>query len=239
MPEAKCEGYFLFIMSENAGQKVKILNTQWVTHNVRRFQLEKPAAFRYIPGQATDVSISREGWEDKLRPFTFTSLNDWDFLEFTIKIYTDHNGVTNELGKLQAGDSLIIHDVWGTIHYEKPGVFIAGGAGITPFIAILRQLHKDNKMEGNKLIFSNRTEKDIILREEFENMLGDNFINLITGEPASVWYHKRIDSDYLKKLKDEGAGYFYICGPDPMVDGITQDLKALGVAHNRIIREEF
>jgi predicted ferric reductase len=84
------------------------------------------------------------------RPFTFTSLNDNDYLEFIIKIYDSNDGVT-ELGKLKQGDELLIHDVWGAIEYKGEGVFIAGGAGVTPFIAILRQLQAENKIANNKL----------------------------------------------------------------------------------------
>jgi ferredoxin-NADP reductase len=86
-------------------------------------------------------------------------LNEWDHLEFTIKIYSDHDGVTNQLGQLKVGDELLLHDVWGAIQYKGEGTFIAGGAGVTPFIAIFRQLQKDKKLGNNKLIFSNRTHR--------------------------------------------------------------------------------
>ncbi|MEJ0029145.1 MAG: FAD-binding oxidoreductase [Bacteroidota bacterium] len=113
-------------------QFVKILEAEFVTHNVRRFKLQKPAAVKFIPGQAADISINKEKWADEKRPFTFTGLTHWDHLEFTIKIYPDHHGVTEQLGLLKPGDEFIIHDVFGTINYKGDGVFIAGGAGITP-----------------------------------------------------------------------------------------------------------
>src|SRR5699024_4924707 len=116
-------------------------------------------------------------WRDKRRAFTFTGLNEWPFLEFTIKIYKDHNGVTAKLDQLKKGASLIIHDSFGDITYKGSGIFIAGGAGVTPFIANLRQLKKDSKIDGNKLIFSNQSADDIILKEEFESILGKDFIN--------------------------------------------------------------
>jgi ferredoxin-NADP reductase len=117
---------------------VKILKTEYVTHNVKRFTLSKPDSYKFKPGQATDIVINLPEWKEERRPFTFTSLNEWDHLEFTIKIYSDHNGVTNKLGTLLAGDELILHDIWGAIHYKGEGIFIAGGAGVTPFIAIFR-----------------------------------------------------------------------------------------------------
>src|SRR5687767_12650599 len=122
-----------------------------VTHDVKRFQCGKPADYDFLPGQATEVSINQEEWLHEKRPFTFTSLNESPDLGFVIKIYKDHPGVTNALDTLKPGDELIVRDVWGAIAYKGPGYFIAGGAGITPFIAILRQLKKDNKLDGNRL----------------------------------------------------------------------------------------
>jgi ferredoxin-NADP reductase len=218
---------------------VKILAIEEVTHNVRRFKLSKPASYTFTPGQATEISINRPEWKDERRPFTFTSLNEWDNLEFTIKIYSDHDGVTNQLGKLQAGDELILHDIFGAIHYKGQGIFIAGGAGVTPFIAIFRQLHKEGSLADNKLIFSNKTVKDIILKEEFEAMLGQNFINTLTEDTSGNYDHRRIDEAYLREKITDLSRYFYICGPDPMVLGLAETLQKIGVKGNKIVIEEF
>jgi ferredoxin-NADP reductase len=219
--------------------EVTILKIENVTHNVKRFTLSKPGSYKFTPGQATDVVIDQPGWKTERRPFTFTSLNGWDTLEFTIKIYDDHNGVTNELGKLKPGDQLIIHDVWGAIHYKGEGVFIAGGAGVTPFIAILRNLHHGNKIGNNKLIFSNKTVEDIILKDEFEHMLGDNFINTLTNEKTAEYDNEKIDKSYLKRKVSDFNQYFYICGPDAMIEDIQKSLLDLGVKEDKIIIEEF
>src|SRR6187401_571244 len=96
---------------------VNILDTQNVTHNVKRFTLEKPGGYTFTPGQATEISINKPEWKNERRPFTFTCLNDWEHLEFTIKIYDDHDGVTNQLGKLPVGGELLLHEVFGTIQY--------------------------------------------------------------------------------------------------------------------------
>ncbi|MET3876541.1 flavodoxin reductase [Chitinophaga sp. OAE865] len=202
---------------------VKILAVAPVTHNVRQFTVEKPAGYTFVPGQATEVSINKPGWEEERRPFTFTSLTSWDQLEFTIKIYDDHNSVTHELGLLKAGDELILHDVWGTIHYNGEGVFIAGGAGVTPFIAILRDLQQKGQLGNNQLICSNKTLADIILKDEFEAMLGHRFINTLTEQEVPGYDHHTIDESYLKEKIRNFNQHFYICGPDPMV----QQLKAI------------
>jgi ferredoxin-NADP reductase len=113
--------------------KVRILSIKEVTHDVKSFTIERPANYSFVPGQATEVSINKPDWKNEKRPFTFTSLKDAPHLEFVIKGYPDHKGVTAELHKLTVGDELLIHDVWGAISYKGKGVFIAAGAGVTPY----------------------------------------------------------------------------------------------------------
>jgi len=216
---------------------VRILSAEPVTHDVKRFRVEKPQDYHFIPGQATELAINQEQWRNERRPFTFTCLNDEDYLEFTIKIYNDHNGVTHQLGQLTAGDELVIHDVWGAIQYKGEGVFIAGGAGITPFIAIFRELERTGKTGNNKLIFSNKTEKDIILKSEFEHMLGNNFINTLTQEKTGKYDHRKIDKSYLREKITDFNQHFYICGPDPMVQDIQKTLKELGASDDVVTVE--
>ena len=218
---------------------VKVLKVENVTHDVKRFTLSKPDNYQFEAGQATDIVINHPDWKEERRPFTFTGLNDWDSLEFTIKIYDGHKGVTSQLGKLQPGDELILHDVWGAITYQGEGTFIAGGAGVTPFIAIFRQLEKEGKLANNQLFFSNKTTGDIILKEEFQEMLGSSFINTLSEETDSHYQHGIIDADFLKRnIKDKNQ-YFYVCGPDAMIDSIAGHLEEMGVDKKKIIREEF
>src|SRR3569623_3066885 len=190
------------LLEARMDHSVKILDIEYVTHNVRRYRFEKPEGYGFKPGQATEVSLDEDGWRDKKHPFTFTALADDPELEFTIKSYfnTGGDGVTDRLYGYTPGRSLILRDVWGTITYKGPGVFLAGGAGITPFIAIHRDLQHRRKKEGHTLIVSNRTEADIILREEFEAMRGLTVLWTVTAAPGSRLLHARIDAKFLAAL---------------------------------------
>jgi ferredoxin-NADP reductase len=208
------------------------------THNVNSYRVDKPRGFEFEPGQATDLSLRIPGWEAEKRPFTFTSLPQESYLEFTIKSYDDHDGVTHHLHSLKPGDQFEISDAWGAIHYDGEGVFIAGGAGVTPFIAILRNLFHKGKIGNNRLFFSNRTESDIILRSEFEQMLGRNFINVITEDRKSQLYKGRIDKSFLQKNAGPFSQHFYVCGPDPFNEAILQSLKELGANAESLVFEK-
>jgi ferredoxin-NADP reductase len=219
---------------------VTIQNIESVTHDVKQIRFEKPKDYSFTPGQATEVSIDKDGWRDKKRPFTFTSLNSDDYLEFVIKIYPEHDGVTEQIGKLKAGDQLIVDEPWGTIEYKEPGVFLAGGAGVTPYIAIFRDLKKKGEVNGNTLIFSNKSEKDIILKDEFEEILGDQFINVITDEPTDehIFLDGHIDKEFLESKIDDVEQAFYVCGPQPFNEAMMKNLKELGANPDALVFEE-
>lgn len=217
---------------------IEVLDVAPVTHDVVRIVAEKPAGYRYEPGQATDVAVDRKGWRQETRPFTFTSLNAADHLEFVIKVYADHDGVTRQVGSLKAGDRLLIGDPWGAIRYKGRGVFVAGGAGITPFIAILRQLRADGALAGNRLIFSNKTERDIILRDELEAAEGLDCLFTVTDQPGSALARGLVDREFLKRHVQDFGQAFYVCGPPPMVDSVTADLKSLGADPDTVVIED-
>lgn len=140
--------------------KIKIQEIGFITHNVLQIKTDRPSGYNFNPGQACEMSIDQPKWKEKKRPFTFTSLPDDGYLQFTIKVYPDHDGVTGQLQTLEQGDSLLISNSWGAISYEGPGV--------TPFIAIIKNLAKKGELEGSKLIFGNQRERDIILQSDFE-----------------------------------------------------------------------
>ncbi len=218
---------------------VRILNVDKVTHDVKRFVVEKPEGYIFKPGQATEVSINTPELRDEKRPFTFTSLNSAPYLEFTIKIYPQHNGVTNELGKLKPGSELIIRDVWGEISYKGEGIFIAGGAGITPFISILRDLKLKKEISGNILLFANKTKADIIYECELKGLLGKGLVNILSEEKAEGYYYGLISESFLKENLPVYYKKFYLCGPPPMLDSLLNQLKDLGVPEDSIIMEKL
>jgi glycine betaine catabolism B len=217
---------------------VKILEIKEAANQVKSFRIEKPEGYTFNPGQATDVSVNSVALKNELRPFTFTSLTSDPFLEFTIKRYPDHHGVTDAIHQLKTGDELIIRDVWGAIEYKDPGYFIAGGAGITPFLAILRWLHKENKLAGNTLFFSNKTIPDIIYEKELQTILGKQALFILTQQEKAGYSKGPINKTFLRQHVKDFDQHFYICGPDAMVKAISGTLSELGAAAEAVVFEK-
>ncbi len=217
----------------------KIKSIEHITHDVLKIVTERPQQYVFTPGQATEISINKPDWQNEKRPFTFTCLPDNDYLEFAIKTYPEHKGVTNELLQLNKDDELILHDVFGAIAYKGEGVFIAGGAGVTPFISIFRFLHSKNEVGNNKLIFANKAKGDIILEQEFKNLLGENLINILSDEKVNGYADGYITENFLKANITDLKKKFYLCGPEPMMEAVEKQLSNLGVEAKSIIKEEF
>jgi ferredoxin-NADP reductase len=220
-------------------KKVKITSIKYLNHDVLEINTDKPEDYSFTPGQATDVAIEKEGWKEEKRPFTFTSLPSDNQLQFVIKTYPSHDGVTEQLAKLEKGDELTVGEVYGAIEYKGNGTFLAGGAGITPFIAIMKSLDKNNELRNNSLVFGNKTKKDIFLKDTFESFLGRKFVNILSEEKTKEYPHGHIDKDFLQNLVTDVSQYYYVCGPPKMAEAVIQDLRDLGVSKEFIVAENF
>jgi ferredoxin-NADP reductase len=218
--------------------KVTLLMSGFVTHDVRRFVVTRPEGFEFEPGQGVELAIDDPDWREEARPFTPTSLRDDRVLEFTIKGYPAHEGVTQALHALKPGGQLLMSDPFGTIRYKGPGVFIAGGAGVTPFMAILRQLSREDRLDDHHLLFSNKTPADVIVEKELRYMLKERCVLTCTDEEAPGYDNRLIDRDFLSEQVSDFDQHFYVCGPPEFNKAVNKALKDLGAEADLLVFEE-
>jgi ferredoxin-NADP reductase len=216
-----------------------ILMTEFVTHDVKRFILAKPRDFDFEPGQGVEIMIDEPKWrKDQDHPFTPTSRRDDNVLEFIIKKYPAREGFTNKLHSLDVGAKLLLSNPFGTIVYKGSGVFLAAGAGVTPFIAITRQLAHEGKIGSNSLIFSNKTPADVICEKELRHYFKSRCILTCTRESASGYENRRITAEFLKEKISDFNQHFYVCGPDSFVKQIKSILTELGARSDAVVFEK-
>jgi len=216
---------------------VTLLRSQFVTHDVKHFIVSKPEGFSIVPGQGVELAVNRPELREQGRPFTPTGLAGDRVLEFTIKAYPDHAGVTQALHQLEPGAELLMSEPFGTIRYEGPGVFIAGGAGITPFLAILRDLADKGALDRQTLIFSNKAPRDVICERELRHVLGERCILTCTGATAPGYENRRVDRAFLEEMVSDFTQRFYVCGPPPFMDAINAALTDLGARSESLVFE--
>lgn len=216
---------------------VTLLMSQFVTHDVKRFIVSKPQGVSITPGQGVELAINQPGLSEQGRPFTPTGLAADRVLEFTIKGYADHAGVTQALHQLEPGAELLMSEPFGTISYQGPGVFIAGGAGITPFLAILRDLARRGELDKQTLIFSNKTPRDVICEKELRHLLGERYLLLSTGADAPGYVHRRVDRAFLEEKIRDFDQRFYVCGPPPFMEAVNAALTDMGARAESLVFE--
>lgn len=222
---------------------VKILEIEFLNHNVKRFRVEKPSKYSFSNGQATEVAVNSQGYSDKFRPFTFTSLDTDSFLEFIIKMYPvednpKHTGVTEKIGELKVGNEFLIKRPFGDITYKGSGLFLAGGTGITPFYSIFKDLNKRNLSKGNRLVFSNSFEKDIFLEDELKKLLeNENICFTLTQDKKKDYEYGRIDEEMIRDFNMSSDSYYYVCGPTQFQQSMISILEKLNVSKENIVAE--
>ena len=86
---------------------VKVIKEVDIIFDMKCLWVKKPSGYDFVPSQATEVSVNLPLWKNQSYPFTFTCVRERDYLEFMIKIYREHYGLTNMLGWTNAVVELI------------------------------------------------------------------------------------------------------------------------------------
>ncbi|SEP57410.1 hypothetical protein SAMN05428995_101133 [Loktanella sp. DSM 29012] len=207
-----------------------------VTHDTYRLICSKPDSFRFEAGQATHMALDKDGWRDEDRAFTMVSDPDAEHVEFVIKSYPSHDGVTELVPDIQPGDRWLAEDPAGAITDHGCGTFLAAGAGITPFIAILNK-HAREGVGGDHLIFANTHDRDIIMKDTWDQMAGVTPTYVISDQDDTAHRKGQLDRAMLSDIGIATDKPCYVCGPGEFVDDIRDALKEMGVPEDKIITE--
>ena len=220
----------------------EILEIKDETSDVKTFRLDGKVDF--ISGQYCLVSFV-DG--DDKRPFTFSSSPTKDYVEFTIKKMGEF---TTKMYSLKLGDKLKIKGPKGdSLNFDESvkedAVFIAGGSGITPFMSALRYAAAKNLSNKLVLLYSNRTEEDIIYKKELD-LLDNNgnikIVHSLTKDVSAEWdgekgrISKEIIEKHVESISDK---VWYICAPPPMVVAMKELLISMGVDKSNLRIEDW
>ncbi|MFB6215452.1 MAG: ferredoxin--NADP reductase [Candidatus Aenigmatarchaeota archaeon] len=227
----------------------EILNVITQTHDVKTFTLDPERDVDFVPGQFSVFSIpDDEEHEDAEKPFTFANSPVSGRLEITVKEVGDF---TTALHSLESGDRLEMSEPFGSPlefneDVEEDVVFLAGGSGITPFMSALRYSMDKNLGNDITVIYSNKTQKDIIYREDLERLAqtSENIdvFHTLTREEPDGWDGEtgRIDEDMVEKYVDNIQDkLWYVCGPMDMAKAMEDMLSDMGVPGEKIKTEEW
>jgi predicted ferric reductase len=178
--------------------------------------LNKP--LRYQPGQFVFLKIFQRGLEDAPHPFSVSGSNDRK-VYFTIKKLGDFTKQLHQ--KLHLATSVSLTRAFGTMTLLRQGpkqIWIAGGIGLTPFLAHLRQ--PEPLLQNVTLYYSYRNAEDAIGLDVIQAYANThpNF----TLIPHSTKERGHLSLKHISLDKDAEV---FLCGPRMMVKSLVKQIK--------------
>lgn len=203
-------------------------------------------------GQFMIVRFIQKGFWWQAHPFSLSKYPDGKELRLSIKASGDFSST---VGNIAPGTKVIIEGPYGvfTAQHSKTNkvLLIAGGIGITPYQGMLEDLGRAGK--DIVLIYGNKTEADIALRKELEELSGkynihihhvlsnQDELSLNTSHSALCTFSSGfVTPELIQRLvPDVASREIFLCGPPPMLNVLIKSLPQLGVPKNKIYFEKF
>jgi propane monooxygenase reductase subunit len=227
-------------------QQMRVEKLEALTHDIHRLVLSGDA-LEFKPGQYCDLRIPDS---DEVRSFSMANLPGGE-LEFMIKVYPD--GKFSSLlssGSLQEGHELEVTGPYGVFTLrqksERPLLFIGGGAGMAPILALLRSMADRGINRPAVYYYGARGRKDLFhldelaeLEQRLENF---RFVPALSevGDDEEWDGERGLITEVVARCEDKlGEVDAYLCGPPPMVDAAIGMLEQNGVPENRVFFDKF
>jgi ferredoxin-NADP reductase len=216
--------------------------------------LDVPGWPGHRPGQHVDVRLTAEDGYQAERSYSIASEPRGERVELTVERIDDGEVSPYLVGVLRPGDQLELRGPVGGYFVWEPRVggpllLVAGGSGVVPLRAMLRERAAvdGGAAVPTRLLYSSRTEPDIIYRDELERLAaGDPALQVchtLTRSQPPGWqgWSRRIDAAMLREVGWPPAErpLAYVCGPTSLVEAVATTLVELGHDPARIKTERF
>jgi ferredoxin-NADP reductase len=223
------------------------------TPAVRSLTLELPGWPGHRAGQHVDLRLTAEDGYSVERSYSIASEPERDG-EVDISVERIEDGEVSPFlhDVVVVGDRLEVRGPIGGYFVWEPSLggpllLVAGGSGVVPLMAMVRQRHRAESRVPTRLLFSSRHAEEIIYRDELDDLAaaGDGFevIHTITRSRPTGWtgYDRRIDDRMLAEVIEPLgiAARAYICGPTALVEVAANALVRLGLPADRVRTERF
>lgn len=264
MVSIACSALFFFLYHKIIVPKIlqkhpwKVAKVLQESDSVVTLYLDPPFGkkFKYHAGQFCYFRLLDSSLSAQSHPFTISSGPEDDHVSITVKQVGDF---TSRIKEVTAKDLVSIDGAYGQFSYNKvPSqhslVFIAGGIGITPMLAMLKDLSIKDPNRKVILIWGARRETDLIRLTEIrllsEKMKNFIFEPVLSRSPQWKGYKGHIDKTLLIQINKilrydmdffnrSSSCEFFICGPAPMTSSVLQVLKENKISNYRVHTERF
>jgi ferredoxin-NADP reductase len=222
------------------------------TPRVRSLVLDVPDWPGHRAGQHVDARLTSDDGYQAQRSYSIASAPEDAQLVLTVEMLSDGEVSSYLAGEARVGDQFEMRGpiggyfVW-TAALGGPLFLVAGGSGIVPLMAMLRHRAAAMSNVPATLLYSSRSQPDIIYRAELDELQGQGsrlqVVHTLTRERPAGWngLTRRIDRAMLQAtgFDPEARPRIFVCGPTPLVESATRELRDLGHAPQLIKTERF
>ena len=218
------------------------------TARVRTIVLDVPGWSGHRAGQHLDVRLTAEDGYRAERAYSIASAPG-EPVAITVEWLEDGEVSPYLTQELRTGDQLELRGpiggyfVWGP-EDGGPLFLAAGGSGIVPLRAILRHRRMKDSDVPARVLYSSRSDKDVIYRAELEEHVdGVEVVHTFTREQPPGWrgYNRRVDAELLAEVAWASGErpLAYVCGPTSFVETVARGLVDFGYDPARVKTERF
>ncbi len=232
---------------DQRGVRGRVVNKELVTHDIARLTLRLERALDYRAGQFARLAMGGVSGVSRSYSFGAPPQDDGTIVFYVRKVPGGRLSsviVDEEV----TGREVTVTEPEGEM-WLRPGdaplLLIAGGSGLPPLLAMLKEALAAGVCRPVTLLFGAREERDLYAREEIAEVQRAwrgpfEFIPVLSAvAPASTWSGERgLVTDQLPGRVKEGA-HAYLCGPPAMVDGAIERLVGQGVSRANIRFDRF
>jgi ferredoxin-NADP reductase len=229
-------------------QTVAIGSVSDETPKVRTLRLDAPDWPGNRAGQHVDIRLTSDDGYQAERAYSIASAPG-EPLAITVERLDDGEVSPYLTQDVQPGDQIEVRGPIGGYFVWEPGfggplLLAAGGSGVVPLRAIVRERSRTGSSVPVKLLYSSRSWEDVIYRTELDVPPdGVQVIHTLTRSQPPMWqgYARRVDKQMLTEVAWPVAEMplTYVCGPTNFVESVASNLVALGYPAGRIKTERF
>lgn len=238
-----CKTKILDILGQSSWSYAKIEALQHYNDETCSFKI-KPVYCRFpqfMAGQFISLKLLIDGlWVE--RSYTLVSYTQ-KIDEYEIMIKKHANGTFSSWLFSHVDAPLFVWISQPSGHFllkpsEKPILCFAGGIGITPFIAYIRDIKDKNKPNHLFILYSVKSADLVSIPNDVTDFLKTNSQIKLDIWDTSV--SGRITPAVVQqKLQELSPEYVYLCGSPEFMKGISESLIQLGLNPDHIVTEQF
>jgi ferredoxin-NADP reductase len=225
-------------VTTNTEMRVRVAQITQVADQVKRFRFERVdgEAMPVFSGGAHVVVAMHDGDALRRNPYSLmSSPTDTAAYEISVLRVENSRGGSHHLhDKVKLGDELTLSqpiNLFSLDQRARKHIFMAGGIGITPFIAMMDQLHFQG---GNfELHYAVRTRGHGAYWRELQERYGKHRVKIYCDAEKLF-----IPTDALLSAQPLGT-HLYVCGPAGMINGVLGKARSLGWPSQNLHSEEF